>query len=127
VIYRSNGYLGSKLSLAGFVVNLSPVARYRVAESVTCSHAADGGHLHVLQYARGHAFPWDSWTSANAAAGGYLEVLKWLREHHCPWDEATCTHAPGCAQMGAGARVPRPQPWDILTTFLSPSEADSRS
>ena len=35
MIYRSNGYLGSKLSLAGSVVNLSPVARYRVAESVT--------------------------------------------------------------------------------------------
>jgi hypothetical protein len=93
VIYRSNGYLGSKLSLAGFVVNPSPVARYRVAESVICAFAAGNGHLEVLRWAREHDCPWSTLTCAYAAEGGHLEVLKWAVEHDCPWGSMTCTYA----------------------------------
>jgi len=43
--------------------------------------------MEVLQWAREHHCPWDTWTCALAAEGGHLEVLQWAREHHCPWDE----------------------------------------
>ena len=75
-----------------------------------------GGHLHVLQWAREHGCPWDSWTCTYAAMGrvpgdvevgagaplpverdsnayavacGHLDVLRWTREHGCPWRAAT--------------------------------------
>jgi hypothetical protein len=76
-------------SVSGFVVNPSPVARYRVAESVTCSRAAESGHLEVLKWAREHDCEWDAATCSGAAMTGELEVLQWAR-HRCPWDEETC-------------------------------------
>ena len=33
--------------------------------------------------------PWDSETCSHAAAGGHLEVLKWARDNDCEWDEGT--------------------------------------
>ena len=46
--------------------------------------AAMGGHLHVLQWARAHHYPWDERTIGMAAQGGHLEVLQWAQEHGCP-------------------------------------------
>jgi len=62
-----------------------------------CAHAAAGGHLQVLQWARAHHCPWNEKTSHAAAVGGHLEVLQWARAHGCPWSPATCELA---AQFG---------------------------
>ena len=32
-------------------------------------------------------------TCSYAAEGGHLEVLKWLRENGCPWNKYTCSYA----------------------------------
>ena len=53
-------------------------------------HAAEGGHLEVLQWARRNGCPWDDNTTAFAAREGRLEVLQWLRENECPCDERVC-------------------------------------
>ena len=68
----------------------------------TCSAAALGGHLEVLQWACANGCPWDirTWdsnTCASAAMGGHLDVLQWLRANGCPWDGYTCR---GAAQGG---------------------------
>jgi len=57
-----------------------------------CSHAARGGHLEVLKWAREHGCPWNEngyCVCDDAASGGHLEVLKWAREHGCPWSSPT--------------------------------------
>jgi hypothetical protein len=54
---------------------------------------ADGGHLHVLQWARANGYPWDVWTCSNAAGRGHLPVLQWLRANGCPWDWRVCADA----------------------------------
>ena len=76
-----------------------------------CAHAADGGHLEVLKWARAHgrqwtksaltcasaasgegtwslstwSCPWDRMTCVNAAQGGHLETLAWARALGCAW------------------------------------------
>ena len=45
---------------------------------------AEGGHLEVLQWARGEGCDWDWRTCANAAEGGHLKVLQWARDNGCP-------------------------------------------
>jgi hypothetical protein len=66
------------------------VLQYRQAwdEEGTCASAAQGGHLDVLQWAREHDCPWDTGTCAFAAMGGHLEVMQWARDHRAPWDQA---------------------------------------
>ena len=58
-----------------------------------CSCAAEGGHLHILQWARENDCPWDKYTCVLAAGGGHLHILQWARENGCPWDEDTCLWA----------------------------------
>jgi hypothetical protein len=53
---------------------------------LTCSGAAKGGHLNILQWARANGCPWDEGTCDEAAWGGHLEVLQWARANGCPWD-----------------------------------------
>ena len=115
---RKSAYLSSE-ALTAFVLKHSMVevneelmnltAKYGCLESVkilrardppclwdvmTCSGAARGGHLHVLQWARSQdpPCPWDVKTCYRAAEGGHLQVLQWLRSQDppCPWDEDTC-------------------------------------
>jgi hypothetical protein len=62
-------------------------------DSWTCSYAAKGGQLKVLQWARENGCPWNKWTCNNAAGGGHLEVLKWARQNGCPWTEWICNYA----------------------------------
>jgi len=64
---------------------------------LTCSWAAEGGHLEVLKWARENGCPWNERTCSCAAKGGHLEVLKWARENGCPWGEQTCSFAAGTA------------------------------
>ena len=59
----------------------------------TCSFAARGGHLDVLQWARANECPWDEDTCSSAARGGHLKVLQWARAKGCLWDKATCHYA----------------------------------
>ena len=54
----------------------------------TCSAAAEGGHLEVLQYAHEKGCPWNARTCTEAARGGHLEVLKYLIDEGCPWDNS---------------------------------------
>ena len=57
---------------------------------MTCSHAARGGHLETLMWAREAGCPWNVGTTRAAALGGHLETLKWAREAGCPLDECVC-------------------------------------
>ena len=41
----------------------------------TCPSAAEGGHLALLQFARGDGCPWDETTCHKAAQHGHLRVL----------------------------------------------------
>ena len=52
----------------------------------TCSSAALGGHLEVLQWARANGCPWNVDTCSYAAKGGHLETLQWARANGCPWN-----------------------------------------
>ena len=75
----------------------------------TCARAAEGGHLHVLKWARGHGCPWGNIAdesprdcAALAARGGHLELVKWLwePEHGFDWDEEwTCASAAEGGQL----------------------------
>ncbi len=81
-----------------------------------CAHAARGGHLEVLQWARENGCPWNERTCANAASGGHLHVLQWARNNGCPWDVWTCIIAAqnGHLHVLQWARE-NGCPWDILT------------
>jgi hypothetical protein len=46
-------------------------------DAATCSMAARGGHLALLQWARANGCPWDARTCSKAARGGHLELLQW--------------------------------------------------
>ena len=59
----------------------------------TCAEAALGGHLAILQWARENGYPWSIKICANAALGGHLAILQWARENGCPWDSCTCAYA----------------------------------
>jgi len=59
----------------------------------TCSSAAEGGHLNILQWLRANGCPWDKWTCSRAAEGGHLNILQWARANGCSWDEYTCSYA----------------------------------
>jgi hypothetical protein len=59
----------------------------------SCSSAAAGGHLAVLQWARADGCPWDQGTCSRAAEKGHLHVLQWARANSCAWDENTCSKA----------------------------------
>lgn len=65
----------------------------------TCSDAARGGHLGVLQWARKNGCPWNEWTCSNAAKGGHLEVLRWARQNGCPWNGWTYNEAFTCGHL----------------------------
>jgi hypothetical protein len=66
--------------------------QYRHAQ--LCLHAAEGGHLEVLQWLRSQDPPcdWSAEVCACAAADGHLEVLQWLRSQDppCDWSERAC-------------------------------------
>lgn len=65
----------------------------------TCRAAAEGGHLHILQWAKKEGCSWDEWTCTGAAARGNLEMLQWVVENGCPWDEATCEAAAAAGHL----------------------------
>ena len=78
-----------------------------------CAAAARSGHLEVIQWAREHGALWNEDTCTFAAQGGHLEVLQWAREHDCPWGGETC----GFAAMGGQLAVMQwarehGAPWD---------------
>ena len=50
----------------------------------TCTYAARGGHLEVLQWLRANGCPWNEWTCLHAAGGGHLVMLQWARANGCP-------------------------------------------
>ena len=47
-------------------------------EHVACEAAATAGCLDALVAARANGAPWDSWTCAHAAENGHLAVLQWI-------------------------------------------------
>eukprot|EP00891_Asterochloris_glomerata_P009475 jgi/Astpho2/9475/Aster-01728 len=46
----------------------------------TCTNAASGGHLAVLQWARENNCPWSGSTTFVAAFNNHLDVMKWARQ-----------------------------------------------
>jgi hypothetical protein len=72
----------------------------------TCAYAARGGHLDVLQWAQASGCPWDELTCALAAKGGHLEVLQWARTNGCPWSKQTCSSAAEGGHLDVLQRLP---------------------
>jgi hypothetical protein len=79
---------------------------------LTCTHAAQGGHLAVLEWARANGCLWDAQTCARAAPGGHLAVLQWAPPvgvcQRLPMGRADvharstgCNEAPGHGLVGA--------------------------
>ena len=62
-------------------------------DEITCSRAAAGGHLAVLEWARQSGCRWNERTCSCAAHGGHLTVLQWARKNGCSWDEHTTLFA----------------------------------
>lgn len=60
---------------------------------LTCSIAAQNGHLHILKLAYKNNYPWDDFTCENAARIGRLDILEYLHENNCPWNVTTCNNA----------------------------------
>lgn len=58
---------------------------------MACEAAAEGGHLHVLQFLRSQHMnaKWNHKTPMKAAERGHLEVLRWAMENRCPVDPYT--------------------------------------
>ena len=50
----------------------------------TCSAAAEGGHLEVLQWARANGCPWDRDTIRLARANGHDDVVIWAKANGAP-------------------------------------------
>ena len=109
------------LKLKDFVASVGRLAwananGYAGWKTTTCARVAAGGHLDVLQWARGQGYPWDFLTCTDAAASGHLEVLKWARQHDCPWIAHTCARAAGRGHLAVlkWARE-HGRPWDTST------------
>ena len=47
-------------------------------------HAAEGGHLEVLQWARANGCPWDRDTIRLARANGHDDVVIWAKANGAP-------------------------------------------
>mmetsp|Transcript_2285 Transcript_2285/g.6091 ORF Transcript_2285/g.6091 Transcript_2285/m.6091 type:complete len:107 (+) Transcript_2285:247-567(+) len=47
----------------------------------------------MLEWQRDNGLQWDAGTCTGAAAGGHLPVLQMLRAQGCPWDENVCMWA----------------------------------
>jgi hypothetical protein len=63
-----------------------------------CNVAARFGRLEVLQYLKEQGCHWSKETCTLAAVGGHLLLLQWMRTTtdrwgRCPWDEQTCVSA----------------------------------
>ena len=56
-------------------------------DAATCSMAARGGHLALLQWARANGCPWDEQLSWAAAVGGRLDVVEWATTEGYTWDQ----------------------------------------
>jgi hypothetical protein len=63
--------------------------------SSTCAHAAAGGRLEILQWARANGCEWDAFTCESAAHNGHLDVLQWAVANGCEWDARVCFNLAG--------------------------------
>ncbi len=66
-------------------------------DAATCSMAARGGHLALLQWARANGCPWDEQLSWAAAVGGRLDVLEWATTEGYAWDHGLVCDGAGAA------------------------------
>ena len=53
-------------------------------DGMVCELAAGGGHLGVLQWARGQRCPWGESTLTTARAAGHEHVVEWAHAHGAP-------------------------------------------
>ena len=49
-----------------------------------CAHAALGGHLEVLQWARANGCPWNKYTIVRACQYGHDDVVIWAKTNGAP-------------------------------------------
>ena len=47
----------------------------------------------MLKWARANGCPWDYWTCSGAAEGGHLELLEWAAGQGCDWNPGIFTMA----------------------------------
>jgi hypothetical protein len=87
----------------------------READSL-CEHAAEYGHLHILEWLLNHGATLDSNLLTVAARGNQVETVKWLWTKDCPVDSGACAGAAHCGnlEMLKWLRKNR-APWDIST------------
>jgi hypothetical protein len=76
---------------------------YVMENAHLAAYAATGGHLHIMQFAKGRAGAAAGWLEvpgaspgimeracADVAINGHLECLQFLRENNCPWEATEC-------------------------------------
>ena len=66
--------------------------------------------MQVLEYCRDNGCLWNELTCSFAADAGHLEVLKWCRKNGCPWNELTCSHAAENGHLGESMYTPYNHP-----------------
>lgn len=75
---------GGQLELLKHLIGLG----CRVEDYTICSHAALGGHMHVLEWLHEErGYPLNHLTMAMAAQEGRLDIVKWLRARGCEWSK----------------------------------------
>ncbi|QDZ25706.1 hypothetical protein A3770_18p82240 [Chloropicon primus] len=114
-------HLGFGLTCRTFLEVVTTATANPVKKVALKTDAAEGGHLHALQWLRSQEppCPWDEWTCEAAARGGHLDVLQWARSQDppCPWAERTCEAAARGGRldilMWLRSQDP-PCPWDFV-------------
>ena len=82
--------------MAGHIILVTWYADYlHYPLTSVCAHAARGGHIRLIQWARARGAPWDKHTFNNAAANGKTALLQWLCEQNAPWEASTSAAAAG--------------------------------
>ena len=76
-----------------------------------CDYAARRGSVRLLKWARVNNLDWSAMTCTGAAEKGHLPALKYLHENGCPWDSEHVrlrSHewSPARSQVLARERVP---------------------
>src|SRR5690242_11913402 len=76
--------------VSDLLLKLEIVRYFRV--KWTCTNAASGGQLVLIQWLHENGCPWDNEDICDEAAiGGHLELLQWIHEKGWPWKAFTCT------------------------------------
>jgi len=92
------------------------------SHSSACKFAAATGNLKILKLLRADDFPWSPAATAHAAFGGHIETLTWARENGCVCDEWTMDCAAAREDLVCAKYLHENGcPWDTETSQMAAS------